>query len=83
MTRQRLRSLDSMLSLWVQAFLIPHLAERDNVRIHRAGTSDCPFLKHAQVRLRVQCIVILPIAAMFVGVSFCVVKSLYNLAFYT
>ena len=38
MTRQRLRSLASMLSLWVQAFLIPHLAELDNGSDHRAGT---------------------------------------------
>ena len=30
----------------------------DNVRDHRAGTSDHPFQKHAQVRLRVHHIVI-------------------------
>ena len=32
--------------------------EADNVRDHRAGTSDHPFQKHAQVRLRVHHIVI-------------------------
>ena len=32
--------------------------KRDNVRDHRAGTSDHPFQKHAQVRLRVHHIVI-------------------------
>ena len=30
----------------------------DNVRDHRAGTSDLPFLEHAQDRLRVHRIVI-------------------------
>ena len=35
------------------------LVERDNVRDHRAGTSDQPFQKHAQVRLRVHHIVML------------------------
>ena len=32
--------------------------ERDNVRDHRAGTSDHPLQNHAQVRLRVHHIVI-------------------------
>ena len=30
---------------------------RDNVRDHRAGTSDLPFLNHTQIRLRVLYIV--------------------------
>ena len=34
-------------------------SKSDNVRDHRAGTSDLPFQKHAQVRLRVHHIVIL------------------------
>ena len=33
----------------------------DNVRDHRAGTSDHPFQKRAQVRLRVHHIVIRPL----------------------
>ena len=34
------------------------LLKRDNVQDHRAGTSDLPFLKHAQARLRVHRFVI-------------------------
>ena len=39
--------------------------ERDNVRDHRAGTSDQPLQKHAQVRLRVHHIVIRRIGETF------------------
>ena len=39
----------------------------DNVRDHRAGTSDHPFQKHAQVRLRVHHIVIRRSWALFPG----------------
>ena len=34
------------------------ILKRDNVRDHRAGTSDHPHQKHTQVRLRVHHIVI-------------------------
>ena len=37
---------------------VENLIEADNVRDHRAGSSDHPFQKHAQVRLRVHHIVI-------------------------
>ena len=39
--------------------------KRDNVRDHRAGTSDHPFQNHAQVRLRVHHIVIRRCEAFF------------------
>ena len=42
----------------VRAVDCPSMLKPDNVRDHRAGTNDHPFLNHAQVRLRVHRFVI-------------------------
>ena len=52
----------------LRASVFAFIDKWDNVRDHRAGTSDHPFQKHAQGRLRVHHIVIwrLPLNQIFV-----------------